>query len=200
MKLELRFRPGDDVRALWLAAAAILLGGILFAHARYEPAREASVSRTEWLYRETVADTRLVREASHLHALERQARSDLSRISREPSLAAATANLLATLDRSARTFDTPVVEVQPGITPATPEELQATPLTIRINGRFRNILRFLADLSRHSTLVSVSDTELALANGTQPEALEPRLDATIHATLYRLQPHGDWETIRAPAR
>jgi Tfp pilus assembly protein PilO len=200
MTFDIRVRAGDDVRALWLLAAAIVLGGMAFLHARYENAISASFARTESLYRETAATARLIRQAPRLETLYRQARGDLSRVSREVSLPAATANLLATLYASSRTLHTQVVDVEPGVTPNTPDELQATPLTIRVSGTFRNILRFVEDLSEHATLVSVSDTELALASGSQRAAIEPQLDATIHATLYRLQLRASPEATNAPAR
>jgi Tfp pilus assembly protein PilO len=104
------------------------------------------------------------------------------------------------LHSSAMAFDTSVVEVQPGAAQNSGAELQANALTIRVNGKFRNILRFVENLSHHSTLINVSDTEMALANGTERDAEEPRLDATIHATLYRLQLQGHREVRVAAAR
>jgi Tfp pilus assembly protein PilO len=78
--------------------------------------------------------------------------------------------------------------------------LQATPLSIRINGTFRGILGFVEDLSHHATLIRVTDTELALASSAQSNAAQPRLDATIHATLYRLQLSMIKESHSASAR
>jgi hypothetical protein len=196
----MRFRPGDEVRALWILAAAVLFGGSFYVQTRYQTAISASVDRTEWLYRQTVAGTRLVRQASHLRAVEQQAQSDLSRVSRNASLSDATANLLAMLHDSARAFDTRVVGVEPGTAQSGSSELQASPLTIRVNGKFRNILRFVENLSHHATLISVSDTEMALANGSEPDAAEPHLEATIHATLYRLLLHIHQEVRVAAAQ
>ncbi|HKU66885.1 MAG TPA: type 4a pilus biogenesis protein PilO [Candidatus Baltobacteraceae bacterium] len=200
MKVELRLRPGDDVRAIWLIALGVLVAGFFYVQTRYQSEISAAYDRTEILYHRTLADTRLVQQASRLRTLEAQARDDLSRVSHDSSLAATTANLLGMLHASARTFDTRVEEVQPGNPQAGREALQATPLVIRLNGRFRNILAFVEDLSHHATLISVSDTEIALANDSQRDAAEPRLDATVHATLYRLEMPAEKELRVAPAR
>jgi Tfp pilus assembly protein PilO len=187
MKFEMRFRPGDDVRVLWIAALVVLFGGLFYVQTRYETAISASLDRTGLLYRQTVADMRLVHQASHLRKIEREARIDLSHIARTASLSDATADLLTTLNGSAGKFDAHVVGVQPESGQSSADGLQANPVTIRVNGKFRNILRFVEDLSHHATLIDVSDTEMALANAGDRDAAEPHLDATIHATLYRLQ-------------
>ncbi len=200
MKFEMRFRPGDDVRALVLLALGVLAGGSFYLHSRYQTAIEASYERTETLYGEIVANIRILREASNLRAVETQAKDDLSRVSRHSSLSVATADLLDNLHASARNFDTRIEQLQPGITQSETNALQATALTIRVSGTFRNILAFIEDLSHHSTLISVSDTEIALANSAGGNKAEPRLDATIHATLYRLSVPNNKETRVASAR
>lgn len=186
MNLEMRFRASDDVRALWLLAIGVLLCGSVCVQLRFQTAIRAAHDRTELLYRQTVADTRIIGQASSLHRIQAQAERDLARVSREPSLSAVTANLLDTLHGSATAFHTTVLELQPAQAQAAAQELQAVPITIRVRGRFRNILQFVEDLSHHATLVRVSDTEMAVSNDAGPSEAEPRLDATIHATLYRL--------------
>ncbi len=59
-------------------------------------------------------------------------------------------------------------------------------MTIRVRGRFDDVLRFIQALSHNRTLIGVSDTQLALASGPI-DARFPVLDTTIHATLYRLR-------------
>lgn len=192
MKFEMRFRPGDDVRMIWMLAAILLFGGLFAVETRYQAAISASYDHAETLYRETVADNRLIGEAAVLSRIQNRAEGDLMRISHDATLSANTANLLSMLHASAQRFGTKIMAVQPG---ADPEEtadesepaLQPSSLTIRIRGTFRDLLSFVEDLSHHATLLSVSDTEMSLANGDAASAQEPRLDATVHATLYRLR-------------
>jgi hypothetical protein len=201
MKAVIGFRAGDDVRLLWLLALFVLVGGSVYLQTQYQTAIGLSRQRTETLYRETVADERIVREAASLHAIQQRARDDLARVSQDASLAGTTATLLSTLHRSGAAFDARVLEVQPGDTklPAGASPLRATALTIRIRATFRNILRFVENLSHHSTLISVSDTEMVPANGSKNRAGELRLDATIHATMYRVAIPGGKESGIAPA-
>jgi Tfp pilus assembly protein PilO len=200
VKLEWRSRQGDDVRALWLLAVLVLCAGSLYIRARYQSAISTAEDRTESLYRQTVADARIVRQSGRLGAIERQALDDLDRVSHDTSISASTANLLGMLHQSARTYDTRVEELQPQSGQTETGALQATPLSIRINGTFRGILGFVEDLSHHATLIRVTDTELALASSAQSNAAQPRLDATIHATLYRLQLSMIKESHSASAR
>lgn len=200
MNLEMRFRPGDDVRAVWLLVLAILLVGSYYVQTRYQSAISVANERTETLYRRTMANTRLVHEAAHLRAVERQAEADLMRVSRNVSLSQTTADLLTTLHNSAQTFHTRIVELQPGTTTIENGTLESTVLTIRTIGKFRNVLQFVEDLSHHATLISVSDTEMSLTNGGEKNAAEPHLSATIHAVLYRLQIKAAKETRIASAR
>lgn len=186
----MRFRAGDDVWAVWLLALCVVIGGSYYVQTQYQTAIALSHERTEALYRETVADARIVREAASLHAIQQRAQADLTRVSHDTTLSGATASLLSVLQRSAATFDTHILQVQPGDAqaPSASRSLQATPLTIRVRGKFRDILGFVEDLSHHATLISVSDTEMAPAVDSENGAGELRLDATIHATMYRLAP------------
>jgi Tfp pilus assembly protein PilO len=179
--------PVGDVRAVWLFALCVFFGGGVYVVMGYERAIAASYDRTAALYRQTTVATRLIRESAHIRGIERQARTELARISHDSSSSETTAQLLATLQSAARTFATPIVLLHPEPVQASPGPLQATPLTIHISGTFRNILRFVEDLSHHATLMDVSDTEIALTHSAQNNAAQPLLEATIHATLYRLQ-------------
>ncbi|HET9097474.1 MAG TPA: hypothetical protein VFN37_12485 [Candidatus Baltobacteraceae bacterium] len=179
----------------------MLIGGSLYVQTQYQPAIALSRERTETLYRETVANMRVVRQAAGLHALQLRAQADLARVSHDSSLSGATASLLFMLHGSAATFDTHILEVRPGDAQpsASGESLPATALTIRVRGKFGDILAFIEDLSHHATLISVSDTEMAPAADSEKSAMEPRLDATIHATMYRLILPGGKELHRASA-
>lgn len=207
MKLEMRLRAGDDIRAVWLLAFCILVGGSYYVQTRCQTAIGASHDRTEALYRRTVADARIIRQSVRLRRIQTRAIADLTQVSRDTSLSGTTAQLLSILHASAQTFHTRILELQPGNAQAAEPQnddnlagkaLRATSLTIRVQGKFRNILGFVEDLSHHATLVNVSDTEMALATDESGEG-EPRLDATIHATLYRLAMPDDKELRLASA-
>ncbi len=186
--LGLRPRAGDDVRAVWLLALCALGGGSWLVQSRYQAAITSTYARTETLYRETLADARLIRESAGLHEIEVQADEDLARISRDVTLSGTTADFLGALQRSAASLKTTVLGVEPVPAGALPVQgLDATGLTIRAQGKFRSLLRLVEDLSHHSTLIDVSDTEMMVDREGRQDASDPRLDATIHATLYRLR-------------
>lgn len=198
MNLRLQLRTGDDVRALWALAIAVLIGGSLYLHHTYERRIAASYARSQDLYADTVADTRMVRSADRLKALQKRVEEDIRRISRDRSMSSTTVKLLSSLERSAKTFHTRILEIEPGAAQAAPNKaLEATGLTIRVSGAFRDLLHFVEDLSHHATLVSVGDTELSLGGRGETEAADPRLEAVIHATLYRLRLPGEKEDTRA---
>jgi Tfp pilus assembly protein PilO len=190
MKLGLHSKNGDDVRAVWVLALAVLGAGSYYVQTQYQAAISRSYHRAETLYREAAANERIIRDAGRLRVMQQRAEDDLARISHDTSLPASTASLLSMLQASARQFGTRVTEVQPGAPAAgggaTTVGLAETPLTVRVSGKFRDILNFIEDLSHHRTLINVSDTEMNLSNDGKARALEPGLDATIHATLYRL--------------
>jgi len=201
MNFELRLRQGDDVRLVWLLAVGVFCIGLAYVHMRYHGAIEASNGRAEHLYAQTVANSRIVHQAAHLRAVAQRAQHDLAQISHDVSLPRTTAELLRTLYASALKYDTRVLAIQPGSDEnAEKPALEGTALTIRISGTFRNILNFVEDLSHHSTLINVSDTEMTLASGSEGHAAEPRLDATIHAVVYRLHAPSDKDDTVAAAR
>jgi hypothetical protein len=191
VKFRLERRSGDDVRAIWLVAFLAAGFGWYFIEARFEHAIRDTQARTESMYRRMVVNERIVQQSQMLSRVQATALSDLRRVSHETSLSATTAQLILALDSSAKRNGTPVTAVEPeavqprAVARQQDSSLSATGLTIKAHGKFRGLLRFIEDLTHHATLLSVSDTQLEVANGEQERA-EPKLDATIHATLYRL--------------
>ena len=202
----MRLKRTLDGPLLWIAAAAVLICGCWLVDDRYEQAIQSSNSRTQILYARTLANERTIREASSLRRIQRVAETDLHRIARNLSRSITTARLLLVLENSAAAHHAIIVGVEPQQTAAIPP-FESSPLAngrlphddviIRLQGKFADILRFVASLSRQPTLVGVGDTELAL---TQPadSAVNPTLDATIKATLYRLAlPAGEERRIES---
>ncbi len=195
MKVRLTVRPGDDVRGMWLLALLILGFGFYLILNHYEREIAQAHALAESFYRRTVANDRIVQEAAALARVQSAAQADLQRVSRATSLSASTAGLVSTIDRSAAAFHTQIVSLEPA--PASPshgkarladDALLLSTLTIRVRGRFRDLLGFiedLSDLSHHRELLRISDTQLGIASG-QRDAHEPKLDAAIHAELYRI--------------
>lgn len=200
MKLRVRLRAGEDVRAVWLCSVLLVLGGGFFIERHFEPAIAGARSRSETLYRETAADVRLVSEAAYVRAQERRARLELSAIEQDATLSESTARLLPVLHARAAAFGTSVRAVAPaGAATGAGTSLAAQPFTMTVRGTFRGVLGFIADLSHHSTLIGVGDAELAPVSGASRTGAQP-LDATIHATLYRLQHPTEEEPHAASAR
>ena len=197
MKVRLRFGAGDDVRALWFLAAIILGLGSCLIETRYQSAIIQAHARTESLYRETVANRRTIAQASALRRIQTVVDNDLRRVSQEQSISTTTAGLLTTLQRSGLQHHTVILGVEPGKSGNTDARLLQTDLTLRVEGGFRDILGFIEDLPHHRTLVSVTDTQLALAQDSNDTAGAPKLDATIHAALYRLLPAEEVPNVAA---
>lgn len=194
MRLRVLYRPNDDLRALWLLVALVLCAGGYVVQTHYQTAIARTHQRTEDLYARTMRDMRIVRNAVKLREVERRVHADLAQVSQQGSLSGTTADFLATLQRSGESFSTRVLAVEPDAAPPNADEektalaggLTATGVTIRVNGRFRDVLGFIEDLSHHSTLIKVNDTELSVAEQDPANRIEPQLDATIHVTMYRL--------------
>jgi Tfp pilus assembly protein PilO len=173
------------VRLLWILACGMLAGGAFCLESHYERTIGTSKATIETLYRDTVRNETIVAHADTLRAVQTAAERELRSISREHSLAAATASLLVTLQQTARRCHVDVLALQPGAT-TKERRLAATDLSLRVRGRFSDILAFLQDVPSHDNIISVSRTDLVLASDAG-SAREPNLDATVHATLYRLQ-------------
>jgi Tfp pilus assembly protein PilO len=93
--------------------------------------------------------------------------------------------MLLALQEQATRYHVSVVSLQPGST-VTERRLTATQLTLRMRGRFVDVIAFVQHISTASAVISVSRTDLAVSS--QADTMrDPQLDATVHATLYRLQ-------------
>jgi Tfp pilus assembly protein PilO len=175
----------DGVRILWIVTAAVSLSGAYVLESHYERSISASRMRIEMLYRNTTNNQRIVAHAAELRAAQAAAEADLQRVSHDGSLPMATVSLLVTLQEAASRYHVAVVALQPGTT-VSENRLSATDLTLRMRGRFLDMIRFLENISRQNSILRVSRTDLALSSRAAKTA-EPELDATVHATLYRME-------------
>lgn len=192
MKLKaLHLRNGDDARLLWIVAAIVLLAGLYTVERHYQTRIGAAESSTEALYRKTAANERTVAEQTALRHVESIAERDLQHVARDLPLSMSTAEFLEMLDALAEQHGATIQGVQPlqaqvGQAEIADHELDGSPLTLHVRGRFENLLAFVSRLSHHHVLVGVDRVQMAhVPNGTS--GMQPDLDATIDATLYRLQ-------------
>lgn len=204
MTKRVSLSQNGQVRALWLLAALILTAGLARVEVAYGAAIRTSQAEAQGLYARISADERTLSERAALARAERAANADLERLAKDVPLAISTAGLLETLERNAAVAGVTVegVEPQAAQAVAVPASQSAAPVNaggprllqtdilIRVSGRFGNLLRFIEALSHNRTLIRVSQTDVALstASGVQSGA-PPALDATVHATLYRLYVH-----------
>ncbi len=187
-------REGDDVYALWMIAMFVAAFGAYAVPARFERQITAAHERAEISYERSVADERIVGQARFLARDRDQALRDLRRVSSETSLPLSTAALLSAVDAAARRQHAWVTRIEPqnsstsASKPATTMDsmLSATPLTIEVHGRFRDVLPFVQNLSHLHTLIGVDDMQLTPAQQST-DGRSPTLTATIHAALYRVR-------------
>lgn len=201
------FRAGSDVRALWLFALVTIAAGSFAIARSYETKIAQSRARSEAAYQRTLENERVVHLAGELRASESVAAVDLRRLSRDTRTAQSTADLLSMLQRKAAQFGASVQGVEPsapmgdgGVPQHLDSRLLETPVTLRVHGTFRGILRFVEQLSQERTLVGVQDVQLSLAGESPNAAGTPQLDAIVHAGLYRLYLPAQEERRVATAR
>jgi len=185
----------SSVRIVWMLTGTILFGvglGVV-----WWPTSETIATikaQAKILYDEANQNEADARRASQLLAVAKRIADDVRRLSGQNSQSATTAATLALLARDAAIHRIDVRSIVPvPVTSASPAPVVSTgaaapftgaPLEITVRGRFRDVLSFIADLPRHDVLLDVSDVDLA-AIGESPS--RPKLNATIHATVFRYQ-------------
>jgi hypothetical protein len=186
-------RPGEDARLLWMLTALVAVGGYYAIDSHYQQAIGRAGEATQQLYERVAANSRIIREAGRLALVQARVRADIAAVTKDQSPAATTSALLMMLATSAKRFHVQVKAVEPA-TPASTGAVAAAPIdgligtdmTIRVRGRFRNLLGFVEDLSHHGVLLAITDTQLAVTGNNDANVPAPDLDATVHATLYRI--------------
>lgn len=175
------------VRALWSAAALLAVADCAYILHHFERHIALTQTSIESLYAMTSANERTIHDAAHLRAQRDAARRDLAKFDAAATLPSATAAVLEALERQARAHHASVTAVAPAAQPlpSNMRGLLPTPLTLRVRGRFRDLLGFLSDVAQRTPLVEIRHTELAPAQKPGAQA-EPVLDAAIDATMYRL--------------
>ncbi len=187
---------GSQVRIVWIIAVGVLLVGYYCVDFRYQRAIGLIGQQTQVLFEKTAANERIVSQAVRLRLEQQRVDTDMARLSKDQSEAAVTAAFLTSLQRIGNRSHTQILAVEPARSNSSlaaagsiaHDSLVGIPVSIRANGQFGDLLRFVEGLSHLGILLAVSDTQLSVSAGIGTRAQTPALDATIHATLYRIKP------------
>lgn len=173
---------------LWLVVAFVIFGlgvGLVWWPASQQVDQVRAHSRE--LYDEANRLDAAVERATQLQAAQGRIRSDLRTLGATRSTGALTAALLRLFHDEAKQSGVEIREISPEASAAEQTKadgrLASYAVTVGLRAPFRNIVRLLADLPRHDVLIEVHDVRLsssASASGA------PALDATLHATIYRV--------------
>lgn len=171
-----------QVRIGWMLVAALALGGYFGVLIPGEQKVQAIEDRAHDLYRLANRNgVMLTRAAGFISARERIAR-EIKKLSGRQDPAATT---LAIVHLVRNVESRNHVEFA-GLFPEKPDDPRAAAdlqaLTIQLTGRYGNVLRAIADLSKHDPLVDISDVSLTAATD---DLGFPDVAATIHVTVYQ---------------
>jgi hypothetical protein len=171
-------------RLTWACTAFVILGlgvGVVWwpsSQAISQVRRHAGE-----MYEEANHNDAIVRLAADLRAAQARVRADVNALGGTRSPGQVTAAALRLLEDEAKQRGVEIRSIVPSAAPITAGALVGTDVAIGARGPFRNIISFLADLPRHNVLMELRDAELISSDPTQKL---PSLDATVHATIYRL--------------
>lgn len=173
-------------RGLWLATALVAVAGYGLIVQPDERAISNLESHARILYDEANANDATVRRSWELHRIESRVDADLRRLSGQQSNEGATSSALRLLDAEAKRFNVSIRSVEPDAANMIPasSELRGTAWNVGLRGRFRDVVSLIADLPVHDVLLEVGD--VALAASSRNVSLQPVLDVTLHATVYRI--------------
>jgi hypothetical protein len=150
----------------------------------------------------TDADRRTIAQASSLRASERAAAADLRSFAGSGG-GDTLLNALRAVQISARSTGVSLIGVDPdAISPGEATfagRLQALRVTLRVRGRFADLVQFLADLSHHGVPIEVSAVRIAPAAAAKTSSA-PAIDATIPAAVYRIAGDPGKESSHAASR
>lgn len=186
------------VRAVWASAALFTLAG--FWHVQHHYERRIRLARTsaETLYAMTSANEQTIRQEGRLRVQRDAALRDLKLFGTVASQPSATANVLEAFERQARAHRAIISAVTPTALAQmqTAPGLIAMPVTLRVRGRFRDLLAFLVDVSSRTPLLEIRRTQLAPSQKAVQRG-GPQLDAAIDAIVYRFAPSDSREELHA---
>lgn len=188
---------GAAVRITWLLAAFTIVGvgvGLVWwpASQRTDELR----ARAREMYEEANRFDAEIHQAARLREIKARVLRDVSKLAGQSSRSAATATSLALLNDEARRFSIQIRSItpQPGSASGLPsppprgrKNLDGYDIAIVVHGGFRDIVSFVADLPRHNVLVSLNDVTMTLDGKA---TMRPILNATVNATVYRLNSPG----------
>ena len=178
-------------RLSWLASAALLLGvgiGLIWwpSARRIDELQE----HARVMYERANRNQAIVERSVALRRIRLRVERDVRRLSGRSSLAAATAATIALVNGEARRFNVSIRQIAPDQVSTAESDLkeQLAPyaLEIGLRGRFSDMLALVSDLPRHEVLIGVAQVDLTSL--ARPSSDRPELDATLHATIYRVRP------------
>lgn len=173
------------VRITWLLTFAVFVGigiGVIW----WPSSAMISSMRLQaaHYYEEANQNEADVRHASELQAIGERVQSDLRMLMPSSSSSEVTATLLQVLARKSRRYHLSIRSVAPDPASTSDGPFYRTSLELTLNGRFPDVLHFVAELPRGESLIEVHDMTLA-----DPDRRDssPTLTVTLHALLYRLR-------------
>lgn len=184
-------RNRRTVRLMWIGAFTVLCAGLVATERQYGEAAARSQARSEVLYQRILANESIIAQSGRLKAAQKRALSDLRRVSGEITTPRSTAALIDSLGRSAKMYGVRLTSLSPAQTGSGPNpqtELTGIPIALKVEGRFANLLRFVADISRHAPPISVTGTAFTPAhNSFKTTGRDPVLEATVSATFFQVR-------------
>jgi Tfp pilus assembly protein PilO len=175
-------------RVVWLLTIFVAVLGYLVVYAPNERVASGDVRRAQALYQEARGDNEELEEAAAIAAARRRVDADVRYLAGRSSQSAATVDALRILDEDSRRFGISVLSISPQAAqtaPAGPEKLlEDVPVSVGIQGRFRDLVAFVSDLPRHEALIAVNGVDLQ----AHDRSGAPLLDGSLRLTLYRLHP------------
>lgn len=187
-------------RLLWLACAlaAVTIYALIVSPREAEIA--SARNHAALLYDGARTNEEHIAAAARLKDVQSRVVADVRTLAGQHDASAMTAVTLRLLSSEGSRFNVRVTSIAPDA--AHPESnadpLLGAPATLGLTGHFRDIVAFLADVSRHDVLIAINDVSLGAATDA-PGSGSPVLNVVAHTTFYRIRPTALTEIDHAQA-
>ncbi len=175
-----------SIRLTWALVALVIFGaGFGLVWWPFSQSIAAVRSHARELYEEANRNDAITLRASDLRAARARIHADLVTLGGVRSQGAVLSSTLRLLSEEGKRLRVDVRSIAPAQHAGgeTHDPLVGTDVAIAVRGSFRNIVDMIADVPRHDVLVEIHDAQLVSADTMQGL---PKLDVTLHATIYRL--------------